>query len=274
MDENGNISRGTGLKFGSFDLSENKKLQKILDRTGIDVDTSRFKISNAGKEQAAFYVKMESEALNNDIDAMKRYLAINDQTAEGAALRAEQLDRMTSAAKQEAQQYDFSANSIENYEKKTKASISAKEKELKTTKTLGGSIKSFAKNNAAMLGNIGATMAIAAAFQLVSWGWEKVNDALKITDDKKLEAMETAVKKYNDAITETGENTKTLKSLQTEFNTLAKGVDDNGKNIGLSAEQYDRYNEIVAQLTDMNPELVQGYTAEGNAIVDRNNATI
>lgn len=267
MDKDGNISRGTGLKFGSVDLSKSEKLQKILDRMNIDVDTSKFKIPNAGKEQAAFYTEMERKALDNDIDAMKRYLAINDQTAEGAALRAEQLDRMTSAAKQEAQQYDFSADSIENYKKKTTASIKAKEVDLKTTKKLGGSIKNFAKNNAAMLGNIGAMAAISLAIQGASMLWEKANDYFKITDDKKLEAMETAVKKYNDRITETGENTKTLKSLQTEFNTLAKGVDDNGKNIGLSAEQYDRYNEIVAQLTDINPELVQGYTAEGNAIL-------
>ena len=54
--------------------------------------------------------------------------------------------------------------------------------------------------------------------------------------------------------------------MQDEFTALARGVNDAGENIGLSADEYERYHEIVDELVKINPELVQNYDDEGNAI--------
>lgn len=134
-----------------------------------------------------------------------------------------------------------------------------------------GALK-FSNATKALIGNIGAELAIAFAIQAIGKAWDALNDRFQITPAKKIEAMETAVNDYNDALSESSDNIKTIESLEDEFNSLAKGVDDAGRNVSLSADEYERYNEIVNELVAMNPSLLEGYTAEGNAIVDRNNA--
>ena len=58
-----------------------------------------------------------------------------------------------------------------------------------------------------------------------------------------------------------------IKSLQDEFYELSRGVDANGKNVALTAEEYARYCDIVDQILSYTPSLIQGYDAEGNAIL-------
>lgn len=62
-----------------------------------------------------------------------------------------------------------------------------------------------------------------------------------------------------------------IKALEAEYNTLSKGLDQNGNNVALSSEEYSRYQSIVKQLIAYSPDLIQGYDAEGNAILNRNN---
>ena len=56
-----------------------------------------------------------------------------------------------------------------------------------------------------------------------------------------------------------------------EWETLSKGVDDFGKNISLTTDEFSRYNEITNQIADMFPTLVSGYTDQGNAIINLTN---
>ena len=63
-----------------------------------------------------------------------------------------------------------------------------------------------------------------------------------------------------------------IQSLQSEFYNLSRGVDENGKNVALSAEEYARYLDIVDQILAYTPSLVQGYDAEGNAILGATDA--
>jgi len=65
-------------------------------------------------------------------------------------------------------------------------------------------------------------------------------------------------------------NTETLRGLSDEFETLSAGVDRYGNNISLSANDYERYQEIVSQVIAMSPSLVDGYDAENNALVNKN----
>ena len=63
------------------------------------------------------------------------------------------------------------------------------------------------------------------------------------------------------------ENISTLEDLATEYNALSYGVGEYGQNVSLTADQFDRYNEITGKIAEMNPDLVKGWTAEGNAIL-------
>lgn len=75
---------------------------------------------------------------------------------------------------------------------------------------------------------------------------------------------------WNSASGEIKDNIKTLKGLKDEFKSLSACVDDYGNNISLSADDYARYQEIVESVIDLTPDLIAGYDAEGNAIVNKN----
>ena len=64
-----------------------------------------------------------------------------------------------------------------------------------------------------------------------------------------------------------------ITSLQDEFAELSKGVDENGKNIALSADEYSRYNAIVQQVLGYNTGMISSFDAQGNAILRAGDAT-
>ena len=116
--------------------------------------------------------------------------------------------------------------------------------------------------------NAGITM-------FASWAISKVVEGINNLITAQQRAIDTAndlQTAYNNTKDATESNISTLQSLQNEFDELSKGVDSNGKNIGLSTEQYKRYHEIVKQIVDISPSLVQGYDNEGNAIINNNSA--
>lgn len=97
-------------------------------------------------------------------------------------------------------------------------------------------------------------------------------------EEEAAEAAQEAISKANEIKSEFGSTTKTItqnistiKGLESEFTRLSACVDENGKNISLSTQDYERYKEIVQSIADMSPDVVQGYDAEGNAIINKNN---
>lgn len=89
-----------------------------------------------------------------------------------------------------------------------------------------------------------------------------------------INAQENAIKKADEALANLEErreslqnNRTTINELSDDYQRLADGVDRFGRNISLSADEYDRYNQIANQIAEMFPQMVQGYTAEGNAII-------
>ena len=65
-------------------------------------------------------------------------------------------------------------------------------------------------------------------------------------------------------------NINTLESLQSEFERLSLGVTQYGENVSLTADEYEKYQDIIEQIVGISPDVVQGYTAEGKAIVNNN----
>lgn len=84
------------------------------------------------------------------------------------------------------------------------------------------------------------------------------------------EASQEIKDSFSSAMTTVSGNLSTLNGLKDEFDELSKGVDTYGNNISLTADQYERYKEIVETIVGISPELIAGYDNEGNAIANKN----
>ncbi|CAB1252337.1 protein of unknown function [Ruminococcaceae bacterium BL-6] len=152
---------------------------------------------------------------------------------------------------------------VEGYTAATKSANAAIEATGTASKAASIGMKALA-----VAENVGIWLVVTLAIQGVVKGIEYLVTAQQRAIDKANELTST----YNSNIETINSNITTLQSLQDEFTTLSKGVDNNGKNVGLSADQFKRYHEIVKQITDISPTLIKGYDSEGNAIVNKNTA--
>ena len=103
--------------------------------------------------------------------------------------------------------------------------------------------------------------AVAAAFAIDKFKTDKIKKAAEEIDTS-----------FKDTSKTTQDNIANLKAYREELATLSKGVDQNGNNINLSDADYSRYLEIVDSIAEMNPKIVQGYNAQGHAIINNNEA--
>ena len=141
------------------------------------------------------------------------------------------------------------------------------------------------KNSATATGgitNLGAALKAAGAalstFTKTPLGWLTVAAAIiggivwavdKYTTSAKeaAEASKEALSAYESAQDTLKSHKQIIESVSEDYEKLSKGVDQSGNNISLTTDEYARYNEIVNQIAGMFPEMVSGYTAEGNAIL-------
>lgn len=86
-------------------------------------------------------------------------------------------------------------------------------------------------------------------------------------DQEKIDKADKTRSNYSEKIQEKNTNLTTLKSNKDEFLSLSKGVDEYGKNISLDTSSYERFLDIRQQIIDSTPSVIEGYDAEGNAIV-------
>ena len=111
---------------------------------------------------------------------------------------------------------------------------------------------------------IAITVAIAGITALIVKGQKHVKDIRKDAKD--------IVKEHEKINEATQKNITTLEDYRADFARLSKGVDENGNNVSLGTEEYKDYLKIVNDLVQMNPSLIKGYNAQGNAIIDNNKA--
>ncbi|MCM1128070.1 MAG: hypothetical protein NC429_16570 [Lachnospiraceae bacterium] len=115
----------------------------------------------------------------------------------------------------------------------------------------------------ATAGNMIAMWAIGQIIGLVAKGI----DNLVHSAEHYKERVDSLMSSYQSALSEANANAKTIKELADKYETLSKGVNNLGENVSLTTDEYAEYNKIVSQIADMFPELVKGYTDEGNAIL-------
>lgn len=88
-----------------------------------------------------------------------------------------------------------------------------------------------------------------------------------VTADEAKESADAFKESLSSFFDETQSNLKTITSLSDRFDELSKNVDANGKQIGGTTEEYDEFLGICEQVGQIMPELITGYTNEGQAII-------
>ena len=136
-----------------------------------------------------------------------------------------------------------------------------------------GSAISGAQAAAAAMGTTlgaiaGPIIAITAAVGIAAAAFIKHSNDLK----KIREEAEEVSKSFEDTKAKITDNISSLQQYQSEFARLAQGVDSNGYNVNLSISDYDKYKEIINKIADINPSIVEGYNAQGLAIINNNHA--
>ena len=114
---------------------------------------------------------------------------------------------------------------------------------------------------------MGPAAAAAGVLTAAIWGIAKVVK----TPKERMEEANKVLENYQEQTKKIRTSREGVSSIEDEFKALATGVDNAGKNIGLTTKQYERYKELVNELIKIHPSLVKGYDKNGQAII--NNAT-
>ena len=120
----------------------------------------------------------------------------------------------------------------------------------------------------AIMAIMGIKMAIDAHNETIQESIEKA-DELRETYKSTNEELSNSLKTLTET-TSTTASGKQYKSLSDEFADLCKGVDAYGNNLSLTNEKYERYKSICGQIIGLNPDLMDGYDSEIEAIGNRN----
>lgn len=216
-------------------------------KTTQDLTTGKTKITPSGFLGGMFngdFFKPQSIVSKDDIAALEAY---NLQIDKGADFNVA-FDNTMKNASQTAQNLAKSAKGaavdIDAIPKASKAAAA------------GMKALSVAGN---MLLSIGITMAISAIVK----GFQ----ALANAQENAIAKADEFISKFNEQRTSLTDNKNAIDSMSADYEKLANGVDSLGRNVSLSSDEYDRYNEIANQIANMFPTMVQGYTSEGNAII-------
>lgn len=128
------------------------------------------------------------------------------------------------------------------------------------TKAFGASSKAAAIGVTAL--NTAINMLISLGIGLVIQGIITGITHLINASDEAIEKANELTNAFNEFRQTNSDNIDKLQSLKEEFETLSHGVSRYGENISLTADEYDRYKQIVQTIVDISPALSEGYKEE------------
>ena len=256
--------------FGVLNWFNNKKNGKTTMSATAVQDTEESKAQDA--DTAA--TERNTAAINANIEAEQRSA---QASAQSAAEDIKEAQAATQVATAEMAEVSSTQREIVEDTKEAMASNAAAAAD--KVEAVGGAATGATAGVNALTGglvagttafklfNAAATMGLSLLAGLVMQGLAKLADDFITTSEELKEAAKQAMDTYKNAQSTLSSTRSTIKEISADYRVLAAGVDEFGNNINLNTSQYERYNEIVNQIADMFPEMVRGYTAEGNAII-------
>ena len=103
-------------------------------------------------------------------------------------------------------------------------------------------------------GNMLMMMGISMAISEIIKGFQTLANA----QENAIEKANEFINKFEEQRDKLTSNKQAIDSMSSDYEKLAKGVDSLGRNVSLNSDEYARYNEIVNQIADMFPHMVQG----------------
>lgn len=135
-------------------------------------------------------------------------------------------------------------------------------------KTLGVSSKLAAVGVTALNVALNAIASLAIGF--VIQGIVSAITHLINADQEAIEKTKELNAAFNEFKQNNSDNISKLESMKEEFKALSVGVSQYGENISLTADEYDRYKQIVQEIVAISPELSEGYSVENGYLADKN----
>lgn len=223
--KNANVVSGRELSSGTFITdSEYNALYKYVGAGNVDISSDA--LSNVLQTQAKA-AKEDADAIGQELAGAMQNANVNNQTFLGSLTKT-------------TKSIDEVGQSASNF----------------------GGVADTLKGG---LLQLGSTMLTAFATTMVVAG---INAVIKAIDNYinrveiAKEASDSISKSVADVQSTTQSNIDTLESLRSEFESLSAGVDENGNNISLTADEYSRYQEIVQQIVSYDDDLEAAYEAQ------------
>lgn len=175
---------------------------------------------------------------------------------------AEELSNVTDELKDDFTSFletaDLSGDILKQYQAHLKKTGKSVNDFSSFTKKAGNVLKSFG----ATLGSMFVNWAIGKAIDFVATKLDNLANVSKHA----AESAQALASEMNDSISSISSNASTLSELNDEYQTLSKGVNQLGENIGLSTEDYNKYKNIISQLSEIMPNLTMYFNAQGEKI--------
>lgn len=148
--------------------------------------------------------------------------------------------------------------SFEGYNSYVKSAI-ASNKQM----TLSAKATSVAMNALSAVGNMAVTALVFKGIELAAKAVDQYVNRVKYA----VEAMEKAQQAIIDSQNRLSDVTATIEENRDRFIELSEGVDKFSGNVSLSDEDYAEYLSISNTLAEIAPDLVSGFTAQGDALL-------
>lgn len=159
-----------------------------------------------------------------------------------------------------------SLNGVTEANKKARDAAIAHNAALKQ-QTLGAKAGQVALKGLAMVGNMFAGFLIAKGFELVAKEIDKYVNRI----EKAKEASEKFLSSFESSQQTLASHKELIKTVEDEYLGLSNGVDALGRNISLSTEDFQKYQNICNQIAEAYPQMVSAWDKEGNAVINLKN---
>ena len=130
--------------------------------------------------------------------------------------------------------------------------------------TLSAKAGTVALKALSIAGNMIAMWAISKGLELAVKGI----DELAHSAEHCAERVDDLMSNYKSTTSTLHDNAKAISELSDRYDKLSKGVGKLGNNISLTEEEFEEYHSITSKIAEMYPDLVDGWDAQGNAIVN------